>query len=177
MTDHLTTPHIASLSGKASLSGQTSRSCQTSPELTSSSLPDSAFNQKSARSPQMILDRRFRKTGPRGSWRLMRSASESPTFVAFTLALFVFLSTISMMTAAQKPGYVEAHIRSAPFFTQHAQLDSGSLKPDEAYGDFACAGYSTFAAFDYTAFRDAMRIGRKTSHARHFDARGPPISG
>lgn len=133
--------------------------------------------QRSPRSPQLILDRRFRTSGPRGSWRLMRSASESPTFVAFTLALFVFLSAVSMMTAAQRPNYIEAHIQSAPFFKQQAEVDSGSLKSDECYGDFACATYSTFAAFDYTAFRDAMRIGRKTSHARHFDARGPPSNG
>jgi len=172
MTNHLTTPHITSLSGQTSLSGPLSRV-----ELTSSSLPDCPVDQKSARSPQLILDRRFRKTGPRGNWRLMRSASESPTFVAFTLALFVFLSAVSMMTAAQKPHYVEAHLQSAPFFNPQAALEPGGLKSDEYYGDFSCAGYSTFAAFDYTAFRDAMRIGRKTSHARHFDARGPPISG
>jgi hypothetical protein len=172
MTNHLTTPHITSLSGQTSLSGPLSRV-----ELTSSSLPDCPADQKSARSPQLILDRRFRKTGPRGNWRLMRSASESPTFVAFTLALFVFWSAVSMMTAAQKPHYVEAHLQSAPFFNPQAALESGGLKSDEYYGDFSCAGYSTFAAFDYTAFRDAMRIGRKTSHARHFDARGPPTSG
>lgn len=152
----------------------------TANHLTSGRLNVASHNggvQQSPCSPQLILETRFRNAGPRGNLRLLRYVSESPTFVAFTLALFVFLSAVSMMTAAQKPNYFEAHVQSAPFFTQQAEVASGSLKSDECYGDFACADYSAFAAFDYTAFRDAMRIGRKAAHARHFDARGPPVHG
>lgn len=142
--------------------------------LTSSKFDDSVATTCDS---QPIIVSASDKSGSHGGGRLLRNASESPTFVAFTLALFVFLSALSMMTAAQSGPFNEASFQQTPIFSQELERGAGKSNADECYGDSACSPCYTFAAFDYTAFRDAMRIGRKSAHARHFDARGPPAAG
>lgn len=135
-----------------------------------------AADQTPLRSPHFVMESRFRTPGLYGSWRFLRNAAESPTFVAFTLALFIFFSAISMMTEAQKPKYSEASFKAPPSYSQELEFGSANsaTNSDECYDSSICVAFHSFVAFEYTAFRDAMRIGRKSVHARFVDARGPP---
>lgn len=135
-----------------------------------------AGDNKALRSPHFVMESRFQTPGLYGSWRFLRNAAESPSFVAFTLALFVFFSAISMMTAAQKPNYSEASFKAPPSYSQELEFGSenSTINSDECYDSSICAAFYSFAAFEYTAFRDATRIGRTSVHVRHFNARGPP---
>ena len=111
-----------------------------------------------------------RKTGAPG-----RTASESPTFVAFTLALFVFLSAISMMTAAQTGLADEASLRATPVAYHQSALVSGSIgREDDCCDDAVVTPIYLMAAFDYASQSARPLIGRKDVLARNFDARGPP---
>jgi hypothetical protein len=135
-----------------------------------------AGDNKAIRSPHFMMESRFQTPGLYASWRFLRKTSESPTFVAFTLALFVFFSAISMMTAAQKPNYSEASFKAPPSYSQDLEFGSvnSATNSDECYDTSISAAFYSFAAFEYTAFRDATRIGRTSVHVRHFNARGPP---
>jgi hypothetical protein len=105
----------------------------------------------------------------------VRSASESPTFVAFTLALFVFLSAVSMMTAAQTGAADQASLRATPVAYHEPALGSGaSSREDDCCDDAVVAPTYLLAGFDYAKPAARILIGRNDLLARNFNARGPP---
>ena len=105
----------------------------------------------------------------------VRTASESPTFVALTLALFVFLSAISMMTAAQTGSADQASLRATPVAYHESALGSGATsREDDCCDDAIVAPVYSLADFDYATQSVRLLIGRRDVLARSFDARGPP---
>ena len=110
----------------------------------------------------------------RGDFSAGRTASESPTFVAFTLALFVFLSAISMMTAARMGAADQASLRATPVaYHESAFVTGASSREDDCCDDAIVAPICLLAAFDYARPRTRLLIGRKVVLARSFGARGP----
>ncbi len=106
---------------------------------------------------------------------LRDNAPESPTFVALSLALFVFLSLASMMTAAQPRGYDEACLRATPFeLVESALAPASPAQDDTCCDDAAAVAADSLRNFDFALPGDVVVFGRAAASASGFDARGPP---
>jgi len=106
---------------------------------------------------------------------LRDDATESPTIVAFSLALFVLISLASMVTSAQPRVYEEACLRAAPFELAESAIAPGApMREDKCCDDALAAVADSLLNFDFAAPNDVVVFGRDAVAARSFDARGPP---